>query len=75
MMLTMLSSGTPQAWASTHGLTFPVLQIDDSTAKTYWPNLAGYPSKKMIGKNMVTHASDVWPPPNDAMIQACIATQ
>ena len=59
VVVTILDSGTAQAWVTKHGLTFPVIEIMSEQAWKYWDPYEGfYPSYKLIKPGMVVHDAD-----------------
>ncbi|TPV92310.1 MAG: hypothetical protein B7733_26380 [Myxococcales bacterium FL481] len=56
--MTLLDSGTPQAWANAYGSTHPVLEVTPAQAWVFWENLGNvglYPSFKLMGVDMVVY--------------------
>ncbi|TPV92576.1 MAG: hypothetical protein B7733_24940 [Myxococcales bacterium FL481] len=55
--MTLLDSGTPQAWATSHELTHPVVEVDQETARSYWKLFLGYPSVVTLHPGLVVERS------------------
>ncbi|MEE9383248.1 MAG: hypothetical protein V3V08_07525 [Nannocystaceae bacterium] len=55
----MIDSGTPQAWASDVGSTYPIVELSTEIASSYWKNFKGYPSIVLLKPGMIVTKTQV----------------
>lgn len=61
ILVTMLDSGTAQAWNEAHPATHPIVEVTTAISGMYWNPLEYYPSIKTLKPGLVVDAEDLWP--------------